>query len=172
MGSRQGALGCDLVDATQPPRLSMRFCRGCLCKGGRDLDNAAIGPDAARRLLGDVGQGPQGVSGALAGAELRHLPEEHQHRDDRGCPAVGRHRAAALPQRLREQRGRRLDFWGPWLVSALLARPWRPYAHTDRPFRPAFAPEVGLQPVLGDRSTALGFGGYRLRSANDGGWYA
>ena len=49
--------------------------------------NLLVGPsvvDAAGEFGRKIKQGPNGAAGSLPRAQLEHLPQEHEHRDDRG----------------------------------------------------------------------------------------
>ncbi len=50
----------------------------------RDLLVAAVGAHPARGLRREVEQGADRARGLVAGAQLQHLPEQHQHRDHGG----------------------------------------------------------------------------------------
>jgi hypothetical protein len=65
----------------------------------------AVGPEAARRLWGQVQQRPDGAAGLLARPKLQHLPEQHQHGDHGGRLVVDRDQALGVPKTRREDFG-------------------------------------------------------------------
>jgi hypothetical protein len=68
---------------------------------------AAVGVDAARRLGREREQRFDGARGRLAGAQLQHLAEQHQDRDDRRRLEIDRDRAVIAAERLREDARRK-----------------------------------------------------------------
>ena len=66
----------------------------------------AVGLDPARGLRREVEQRADGAAGLLAGAQLQHLAEQHQHGDDGGGLEVDRDRAVHAAERCREEAGR------------------------------------------------------------------
>ncbi len=80
-----------------------------------DLLLGAVRPDAPRRLGREVEQRADGAARALAGAQLEHLPEQHEHGDDGGRLEVDRDRAVVAAEGGREdaRRERRDDAVDP-----------------------------------------------------------
>ncbi len=69
----------------------------------RDIFIAAVGTDAARHLRREVEQSADRAARAFAGAQLQHLAEQDEHRDDGGRFVIDRDHAAVLPEARREQ---------------------------------------------------------------------
>src|SRR3954471_20901591 len=67
-----------------------------------DLFLPAVAAGARRRLGPQIEKGADGPAGGLAGAQLQHLPEEHQHGDDRSRLKVDRHRTVGIAEGGRE----------------------------------------------------------------------
>ena len=103
--------------------------------------------DAARGLGREVEQRADGAARALAGPQLEHLPEQHEHRDDRRRLEIDRDRAVVTAEGGREDAGRerRDDAVDPGHARAHgdqgehveVARDERlPAAHEERPAGP------------------------------------
>ena len=66
----------------------------------------AVLGDAERGLRREIEQRADRARGLLAGAQLQHLAEQHQHGDDGGRFEIDRDRAVMPAERRREQAGR------------------------------------------------------------------
>jgi hypothetical protein len=71
--------------------------------GERDVLLAAVGSQPPRRRGREAEQGADRGAGALAGAQLDHLPEQHERDDPGGGLEVDGHRAAVGAEAVREQ---------------------------------------------------------------------
>ena len=126
----------------------------------RNLLVAAVGADAPGGLGGEVEQRADGARRLLARAQLEHLPQQHQHGDDRSGLEIDGNRAVGAAERGWEKAGKQdrhgaVDPRHPGAHGnegehvEIAREEGLPAAHEERPTRPQHhrSREDELQPV-------------------------